>query len=104
MRKILMFSVLAVLFIGGATFAVADCGECDKKRDCPIKSAKMFDKKDANSDGVISKAEFVAYSEGKFAKIDADGNGSLTKEEVKNYRAAKKEKHKKGSAQCADKQ
>lgn len=103
MRKALMFSVLAVLFFGGATFAAADCGACDKKRDCPRKSAKMFEKKDANSDGVISKAEFMAYAEKKFAKMDADGNGSLTKEEVKNYWAAKKKKYKKESGQCAGK-
>ena len=103
MRSLLMFSVFAVLFIGGAMVASADCGKCEEKRDCPVKSAKMFDKKDANSDGVISKAEFVAYAEGKFAKIDADSNGSLSKEEVKNYRAGKKEKHKKDSGQCAGK-
>ena len=109
MRKVLMFSVLAVLFLGGATFASADCGECGKKADCPRKSAKidrMFEKKDANSDGIISKAEFMAHSEEKFAKMDADGNGSLTTEEVKNYWAAKKEKYKgkkKDSGQCAGK-
>ena len=110
MRKVLMFSVLAVLFIGGATFASAHCGDCDKKRDCPRKSAKMdkmFEKKDTNSDGIISKAEFVAHAEKKFAKMDADGNGSLTKEEVKNYWAAKKakykEKYKKDSGQCTGK-
>ena len=50
MRKVLMFSVLAVLFLGGATFASAHCGDCGKKADCPRKSAKMdkmFEKKDA---------------------------------------------------------
>ncbi len=97
MRKIFMFSILAVLFIGGATVASADCGSCDEKRDCPGKAAKMdkmFEKKDANSDGVISKAEFMAHVEEKFAKMDADGDGNLTKEEVKNAWAAKKEKHK----------
>ena len=106
MRKALMFSVLAVLFIGGATFAAADCGACDKKGDCKSRYCKMFEKKDSNSDGVISKAEFVAHAEKKFAKMDADGNGSLTKEEAKNYRAAKKEKYKekeKDSKQCSGK-
>jgi Ca2+-binding EF-hand superfamily protein len=109
MRKALMFSVLAVLFLGGATFASAHCGDCGKKADCPRKSAKidkMFEKKDTNSDGVISKAELLAHAEKKFAKMDADGNGSLTKEEVKNYRAAKKAKYKdkkKDSGQCAGK-
>ncbi len=106
MRKVLMFSVLAVLFLGGATFAAADCGTCDKKADCPRKSAKMdrmFEKKDSNSDGVISKAEFMSHAEKKFAKMDADSNGSITKEEVKNYWVAKKEKYKekkKDSGQC----
>ena len=109
MRKVLMFSVLAVLFLGGATFASAHCGDCGKKADCPRKSAKMdkmFEKKDANSDGVISKAEFMSSAEKKFAKMDADNNGSLTKEEVKKYWAAKKEKYgekKKDSGQCAGK-
>ncbi len=109
MRKVLMFSVLAVLFLGVATFASAHCGDCGKKADCPKKSAKidrMFEKKDANSDGVISKAELLAHAEKKFAKMDADKNGSLTKEEIKKYWAAKKEKHKdkkKDSGQCAGK-
>ena len=98
-----MFSVLAVLFIGGATFAAADCGACDKKRDCPGKSAKMdkmFEKKDTNSDGAISKAEFLVHAEKKFAKMDTDGGGSLTKEEVKSYWAAKKKEYKKEFGQC----
>ncbi len=102
MRKVLLFGILAALLVGTATLAVAD----GKSGDCPGKSSKMFEKKDANSDGVISKAEFVAHAEKKFAKMDTDGNGSLTKEEVKNYWAAKKEKYKekkKDSGQCAGK-
>ncbi|MCY4262097.1 MAG: hypothetical protein OXC97_02075 [Candidatus Dadabacteria bacterium] len=106
MRKILMFSVLTALFIGGATFASAHCGDCGKEADCPRKTAKMdkmFAEQDANSDGMVSKAEFVAYAEGKFAKMDADSNGSLTKKEVKSYWDAKKEKDKKDSGQCKGK-
>ena len=102
MRKVLLFGILAALLIGTATFAVAD----GKSGDCPRKYCKMFEKKDTNSDGVISKAEFVAHAEKKFAKMDADGNGSLTKEEIKSYRAAKKAKYKdkkKDSGQCAGK-
>ena len=102
MRKVLLFGILAALLVGTATFAVAD----GKSGDCPRKSSKMFEKKDANSDGVISKAEFVAHAEKKFAKMDTDGNGSLTKEEVKSYWAAKKEKYKekkKDSGQCTGK-
>ena len=100
MRKVLMFSVLAVLFFGGATIASADCGACDKKEDRKSKHCKMFEKKDTNSDGAISKSEFMAHAEKKFAKMDADKSGSLTKEEVKEYWTAKKKKHKEGSGQC----
>ena len=103
MRKVLMFSVLAVLFLGGATVASADCGACDKKEDRKSKHCKMFEKKDTNSDGTISKSEFMASAEKKFARIDADGSGGLTKEEVKKYWAAKKKKHKEGSGQCGGK-
>lgn len=102
MRKVLLFGILAALLVGTATFAVAD----NKSGDCPRKYCKMFEKKDTNSDGVISKAEFVAHAEKKFAKMDTDGNGSLTKEEIKSYRAAKREKYKekkKDSGQCTGK-
>ena len=102
MRKVLLFGILAALLVGTATFAVAD----GKRGDCPRKYCKMFEKKDTNSDGVISKAEFVAHAEKKFAKMDTDGNGSLTKEEIKSYRAAKREKYKekkKDSGQCTGK-
>ena len=99
MKKTLLLATLAVALVGGATFAVA----YDKSGDCTGRYCKMFDKKDANSDGVISKAEFVAHAEKKFAKMDADGNGKITKEEVKSYWNAKKEKRKKESGQCGGK-
>ena len=99
MKKTLLLATLAVALVGGATFAVAH----DKSGDCTGRYCKMFDKKDANSDGVISKAEFVAHAEKKFAKMDADGNGKITKEEVKSYWSAKKEKRKRESGQCGGK-
>ena len=99
MKKTLLLATLAVALVGGATFAVA----YDKSGDCTGRYCKMFDKKDANSDGVISKAEFVAHAEKKFAKMDSDGNGNITKEEVKSYWNAKKEKRRKESGQCGGK-
>ena len=99
MKKTLLLATLAVALVGGATFAVAH----DKSGDCTGRYCKMFDKKDANSDGVISKAEFVAHAEKKFAKMDSDGNGKITKEEVRSYWNAKKEKRKKESGQCGGK-
>ena len=99
MKKTLLLATLAVALVGGATFAVA----YDKSGDCTGRYCKMFDKKDANSDGVISKAEFVTHAEKKFAKMDSDGNGKITKEEVKSYWNAKKEKRRKESGQCGGK-
>lgn len=52
----------------------------------------MFEKKDINGDGVISKAEFLKHAEEKFAKMDADGDGVLSKEEAKKKRKEMKDK------------
>ena len=37
---------------------------------------------DANGDGQITKAELQAYSAAEFSKVDTDGNGSLSIEEL----------------------
>ncbi|SOB87757.1 EF hand [Sphingomonas guangdongensis] len=36
---------------------------------------------DANGDGAVSRAEFVARAEARFARIDTDRNGSLSRDE-----------------------
>ena len=104
MRKAVMFAALAVLFLGGATFAMADHGGRDRKADCKSRHFKKFEKKDSNSDGVITKEEFIAYAESRFARMDADGNDRVTREESESSRAAKKEKYKKESGQCVGKE
>ena len=62
--------------------------------------AKAFAKIDANSDGSVTKAEFVASPRGqkdpekaanKFTKMDADANGSVSLDEFKAS-AVKKDK------------
>lgn len=58
------------------------------------KVEKMFEKADANGDGVISQSEFLAGAEERFGKMDADGSGDITQEEVKEVMAAKREKMK----------
>jgi Ca2+-binding EF-hand superfamily protein len=61
----------------------------DKRKADP---AKAFAKIDANSDGSVTKAEFMASPRGqkdpekaakKFTKMDADANGSVTLDEFK---------------------
>ena len=47
-------------------------------------------KRDANGDGVISRAEFDASTEALFARMDANGDGVLTKGEGRKRRKGKK--------------
>ena len=47
---------------------------------------------DANDDGVVDRDEFRGKDE-HFDKIDADGDGQLTKEECKSARKARRSKH-----------
>ncbi len=41
----------------------------------------MFEKRDANGDGNVSKEEWMAASEERFAGIDSDGSGAISQEE-----------------------
>jgi Ca2+-binding EF-hand superfamily protein len=65
--------------------------------------AQVFAKMDANSDGAVSKQEFMASPKAqkdpekaakKFTKMDADANGSVNLDE---FQAAKKAKEAKSS-------
>lgn len=55
---------------------------------------KMMERVDTDGDGMISKAEFMAKHEEKFAKMDANNDGQLSKEEMKEAREHMKEKWK----------
>ncbi len=56
-----------------------------------------WDKMDANGDGVLTADEVSGRSAEWFAAADADGDGAVTKEEMKAYhqakRAERREKH-----------
>lgn len=46
---------------------------------------RMFDKIDINGDGFVSFEEFQLPRQGKGPKADLDGNGNLTREEVRQH-------------------
>jgi len=42
----------------------------------------LFNKFDANEDGVITKAEYMEFIDERFDKMDTDDNGTITKEDL----------------------
>jgi hypothetical protein len=73
------------------------------KEGCRPRPGKMFEKRDADGDGVLTKEEFLGgvkdearkpKAEERFAKLDADGDGKVTKDEMKG--AMKKHRERKG--------
>jgi len=53
-------------------------------------------KRDANGDGIISRAEFDASTEALFTRMDANGDGVLTKGEGPRHRKGRKGKKRRG--------
>lgn len=85
MNKTLMLGIAAIS-MGVAVPAMAEGGK--------YKGKDMFAYHDTNSDGMISKEEFLSKAEERFAKLDADGNGNISKAEHDAKKAEWKEKMK----------
>jgi len=49
---------------------------------------QFFDKIDTNGDGVISRAEYQAWVDSRFAKLDSNGDGTVDANEVATSQAA----------------
>ena len=81
-----IITLVAVLSVASVSFAADDAKKPagDKPKQDP---EAMFKKKDANSDGKVSKEEYLkgskdaAKSETQFAAKDKDKDGNLTMEE-----------------------
>jgi hypothetical protein len=54
-----------------------------------LNSEKLFDRLDANSDGVLDGNELDALLARRFARMDANGDGMLTAEERRSARGRK---------------
>ena len=85
MKKFMLLSAIVMGFVVLPAASYAD-GHGGK--------GKMFEKKDANGDGVISKDEFIKAQEEKFSEMDADGSGDISKEEASAAHEARREKMK----------
>ncbi len=81
MRKVLLAAAgAAVLAAGFAGVAVAQSGGENAGARRGIFQA------DADSDGVLTRAEFDASRVAQFARLDTDNNGELTREEMRAQR------------------
>lgn len=87
MKKILMITTALIVF--GVTPAFAD-----NHSDGGGKKGGMLQKLDTDGNGEISKAEFLTGQEAKFKEMDSNGDGSVSKEEAKAHKDARKEKRK----------
>jgi len=85
MNKLFLAAALLGSVAIGSTAVMAEHHEGDHK-------GKMMERIDTDGDGMVSKAEFMAKHEEKFAKMDADSDGMLTTEEMKEAKAQMKEK------------
>lgn len=88
MRKILLAATGAAVLVAGA------CGMAQAQNGAPLNSnagAHGVFRLDANSDGVLTRAEFDAGRVSEFARLDADNNGQLTREEMRAGHGARGE-------------
>lgn len=81
MRKVLLAAA------GAAVLAAGACGLA-QAQNAPADGARhRFLEADANTDGVLTRAEFDAGREAAFARLDTDHNGQLTRQEMRAERA-----------------
>jgi hypothetical protein len=98
-KKVLLLAAAVLMFQTAPVFAEGS-GDGGKKGP---HGARMFEKHDTNDDGVITKDEFIGHAEERFTTMDADGNGEVSKEEVRSAGKAMREKMKDKRAKWKEK-
>lgn len=92
MRKIVptlfatALSSACALAIAGTAFAATPGGDATTtpaSRHAQFQQ-RFFDKLDTNHDGVVSRAEYQAWVDGRFAKLDSNGDGSVDAAEIES--------------------
>lgn len=76
-RKLIVGSLIAALAVPVVAMAAAD-GDKEKR----FHKVDMFERLDANKDGVITLDEMTARVTARFEKLDADKSGGVTLEEM----------------------
>jgi hypothetical protein len=79
MKKTLAAALLGASLLSGTAFA-AQTNPAPAPQDRPMRG-DLFGKADTNNDGIITKAEFLADVDARFATLDANKDGKISKEE-----------------------
>ena len=74
MTKLFLAAALAGTMLGGAAMAAQDAPQG--------RGGGMMMRADTNGDGSISRAEFTAQAEARFARMDKNGDGFITADEM----------------------
>ena len=77
--KQLLLSSLALLLLSG-------CAWMKPHYNDEQMHSYLFNKFDANEDGLITKEEYMEFIDERFDKMDTDGNGTITKEDLYDSR------------------
>jgi len=75
-------SLTAALLLGGAQAALAEAPRGDRAAAHGARLEQMFDRIDADGDGAITRAELEAAPAARFAAADANGDGRATVDEI----------------------
>lgn len=76
MKKLLLLAAAGLILQATPAFADDHKGRGDGPRE------NMFEKHDANGDGMVSEAEFMAHAKAKFVEKDTNKDGSISKDEA----------------------
>lgn len=90
MKKSALITILATLMAGQALAAEPSAPPAGVPPHGKPPLQHLFDDSDANKDGQLSKAEWVARGEKMFAEIDANKDGNVTTEEMKAHHESKR--------------
>lgn len=92
MRK--LFLATAALMVMAGTSAWAEDGPQGGPKDKKGHEKMMRKEADTDGDGFLSKAEFLKVQEERFAEMDADSDGKISKEEMRGHFGKMREKMK----------
>lgn len=96
MKTTLLSAMIVSLGISAGAYAAAPASPISAEAE--KRHADYFARGDANSDGVISKDEFMAKTAKRFDEVDSNHDGKITPQEMRTYREAKKSERMKRKA------